>query len=65
VETRKNRLTRVFIRMTKTKYLVSYQKAFGFSVREEKEFTDYEDAKWFSRAMKRAQYITNILEVKE
>ncbi|ABA47145.1 gp174 [Synechococcus phage syn9] len=51
--------------MTTTKYLVTYQKAFGFSVREEKEFTNYEDAKWFSRAMKRAQFITNILEVKE
>jgi hypothetical protein len=51
--------------MTTTKYLVTYQKAFGFSVREEKEFTNYEDAQWFARAMKRAQFITNILEVKE
>ena len=50
--------------MTKKKYLVSYQKAFGFSVREEKEFTNKEDATWFSRAMKRAQYITNIMEFK-
>jgi len=47
------------------KYIVSYQKAFGFSVREEKEFANEEDAKWFSRAMKRAQYITTILEEKE
>lgn len=51
--------------MTKTKYLVTYQKAFGFSAREEKEFSNYEDAQWFSRAMKRAQYITNVMEVKE
>lgn len=50
--------------MKKTKYVVSYQKAFGFSVREEKEFANYEDAQWFARAMKRAQYITNILEEK-
>jgi len=49
----------------KTKYIVSYQKAFGFSVREEKEFSTLEDANWFSRAMKRAQYITNVMEVKE
>ena len=46
------------------KYIVTYQKAFGFSVREEKEFTNKEDAQWFSRAMKRAQFITNIMEVK-
>ena len=46
------------------KYIVSYQKAFGFSVREEKEFSTLEDANWFSRAMKRAQYITTILEEK-
>ena len=47
------------------KYIVSYQKAFGFSLREEKEFTNEEDANWFSRAMKRAQYITNVMEVVE
>jgi|TARA_B100002019_G_scaffold9332_1_gene7380 hypothetical protein len=50
--------------MTQIKYLVTYQKAFGFSVREEKEFTKLEDAQWFERAMKRAQFITNIMEVK-
>jgi hypothetical protein len=49
----------------KTKYIVSYQKAFGFSLREEKHFTSMEDAQWFARAMKRAQYITTILEEKE
>ncbi|AGH57392.1 hypothetical protein CPLG_00138 [Cyanophage S-SSM2] len=49
---------------TQTKFIVTYQKAFGFSVREEKEFDILEDAQWFSRAMKRAQFITNILEVK-
>jgi hypothetical protein len=49
----------------KTKYIVSYQKAFGFSIREQKEFTSLEDANWFARAMKRAQYITTILEEKE
>jgi hypothetical protein len=49
----------------KTKYIVSYQKAFGFSIREEKEFTSLEDANWFARAMKRAQYISTVLEVKE
>jgi len=65
VETRKSSITRIFIRMTQIKYLVSYQKAFGFSVREEKEFTKLEDAEWFERAMKRAQYITTLLEVKE
>ncbi len=51
--------------MTTTKFIVSYQKAFGFSVREEKQFTKLEDAQWFARAMKRAQFITNIMEVKE
>jgi hypothetical protein len=48
------------------KYIVSYQKAFSAgAAREEKEFTNEEDAQWFSRAMKRAQFITTLLEVKE
>ncbi len=64
MENRKSSITGVSIWMTQTKYLVTYQKAFGFSVREEKEFTNLEDAQWFSRAMKRAQFITNIMEVK-
>jgi hypothetical protein len=51
--------------MTKTKFIVSYQKAFGFSLREEKTFEDYSDAQWFERAMKRSNYITSLLEVKE
>ena len=63
MENRKSSITGVSIWMSK-KYIVSYQKAFGFSVREEKEFTSEEDAKWFSRAMKRAQYITTIMEDK-
>jgi len=49
----------------KTKYIVSYQKAFGFSVREEKEFKDLSDAQWFQRALRRSDYITTLLEVKE
>lgn len=49
----------------KTKFIVSYQKAFGFSLREEKEFDTLSDAQWFQRAMKRSNYITTILEVKE
>jgi hypothetical protein len=49
----------------KTKFIVSYQKAFGFSVREEKIFESLEDAQWFQRAMKRSNHITTILEVKE
>jgi hypothetical protein len=48
-----------------TRYIVSYQKAFGFSPREEKKYQNYEDAKFFSSAMKRSGYITQILEVKE
>lgn len=51
--------------MKKTKFIVSYQKAFGFSTREEKEFDAHEDAEWFSRAMKRANFITTVMEVKE
>ena len=48
-----------------TKYIVSYQNAFGFSRREEKVFNDYKEAEWFERAMKRSNYITTLLEVKE
>lgn len=48
-----------------TKFIVSYQKAFGFSTREEKEFENLSDAQWFQRAMRRSNYITTILEVKE
>jgi len=51
--------------MNKTKFVVSYQKAFGFSPREEKEFQDLQDAQWFERAMKRSNHITALLEVKE
>ena len=50
---------------TKTKYIVSYQSAFGFSTREEKVFQDLKEAQWFERAMKRSNYITSLLEVKE
>ena len=35
----------------KTKFIVSYQNAFGFSPREEKMFSDLKEAKWFERAM--------------
>lgn len=48
-----------------TKYIVTYQNAFGFSQREEKVFNDLKEAQWFERAMKRSNYITTILEIKE
>ena len=51
--------------MKKTRFVVSYQKAFGFSTREEKVFNDHKEAQWFERAMKRSNYITSLLEVKE
>ena len=51
--------------MNKTRFVVSYQKAFGFSAREEKVFDDLKDAQWFERAMKRSNHITTLLEVKE
>ncbi len=51
--------------MKKTRFIVSYQNAFGYSPREEKVFEDHTEAKWFERAMKRSNYITNIMEVKE
>ena len=60
-----NRITGVSIRMKKTRFIVTYQNAFGFSPREEKVFNDHKEAEWFERAMKRSNYITNILEVKE
>ena len=47
-----------------TKYIVTYQNAFGFSPREEKIFSDMKEAQWFERAMKRSNYITSLLEVK-
>ncbi|AIX17375.1 hypothetical protein Syn7803C76_155 [Synechococcus phage ACG-2014b] len=50
----------------KTKFMVTYQKAFGAgAAREEKTFNDLQDAQWFERAMKRSQHITTLLEVKE
>ena len=51
--------------MKRTRFVVTYQSAFGFSPREEKVFDDHKEAEWFERAMKRSNYITNILEVKE
>ena len=51
--------------MNKTRFVVSYQKAFGFSAREEKVFTDLKEAQWFERAMKRSNHITTLLEVTE
>jgi len=63
---RKSSITGVPIRMnTQTKYIVTYQSAFGFSAREEKVFTDLKEAQWFERAMKRSNHITTLLEVKE
>jgi hypothetical protein len=50
---------------TQTKYVVTYQSAFGFSAREEKVFTDLKEAQWFERAMKRSNHITTLLEVTE
>ena len=49
---------------TQTKYVVTYQSAFGVSAREEKVFTDLKEAQWCERAMKRSNFITNIVEVK-
>ena len=49
----------------KKKFIVSYQSAFGFSPREEKSFNDMKEAQWFERAMKRSNYITTLLEIKE
>ena len=51
--------------MNRKKFVVTYQNAFGFSPREEKVFDDLKDAQWFERAMKRSNYITSLLEVKE
>ena len=50
--------------MKKTRFIVTYQNAFGFSAREEKVFDDHKEAQWFERAMKRSNFITNIMEVK-
>ena len=49
----------------KTKFIVSYQSAFGFSPRKEKSFNDLTEAQWFERAMKRYNHITTLLEIKE
>ena len=51
--------------MNNKQYRVEYQNAFGFSPREEKIFTDRQDAEWFQRAMKRANFITRLQEVEE
>ena len=51
--------------MKQTRIIVTYQNAFGFSPREEKVFEDHKEAEWFERAMKRSNYITSLLEVKE
>ena len=48
-----------------TKFVVTYQNAFGFSAREEKVFNNLKEAQWFERAMKRSNYITNLLEIKK
>ena len=62
MENRKSSITGVSIWMSK-QYRVEYQNAFGFSPREEKVFTNREDAQWFERAMKRANFITRMEEV--
>ena len=51
--------------MNRTRFVVTYQNAFGFSAREEKTFSDLKEAQWFERAMKRSNYITNLLEIKK
>ncbi|AFB15435.1 hypothetical protein RW03080701_172 [Synechococcus phage S-RIM8] len=51
--------------MSKVQFVVKYQKAFGFSLIEEKSFSELSEAQWFERAMKRSNYITSLLEVKE
>ena len=44
-----------------TKYVVSYQKAFGIpDKRELKSFEEESEAKWFERAMKRSNFITKL-----
>lgn len=48
-----------------TTYVVCYQKAFGFSPREEKEFSEYEKAQWFANQLKKDNYISTIEEVKK
>ena len=45
-----------------TKYVVSYQKAFGIPDKREQSFNEESEAKWFERAMKRSNYITKLLE---
>jgi len=49
----------------KKRFIVTYQNAFGFSRREEKVFHNLIEAQWFERAMKRSNFITSLLEVKE
>ena len=50
--------------MKKTRFIVTYQNAFGFSPREEKVFNDHKEAEWFERAMKRSNYITTFWRLK-
>ena len=52
--------------MNKTIYLVEYQKAFGAGEHtRSKTFSDIKEAEWFQRAMKRSNFITKLLTVKE
>ena len=45
-----------------TTYIVEYKKAFGAgAMPEEMEFFDKDEATWFERAMKRSNYITNLI----
>ena len=48
-----------------TKYVVSYQEAFGIPDKREQSFKEESEAKWFERAMKRSNFNTTMTEVKE
>ncbi|BCV01214.1 MAG: hypothetical protein CM15mV41_0250 [Caudoviricetes sp.] len=51
--------------MNNKKFVVTYQSAFGSLLEKKKYSTDHKEAEWFERAMKRSNYITTLLEVKE
>jgi hypothetical protein len=46
-----------------TTYIVEYKKAFGAGAHPDvKEFFDKTEAEWFERAMKRSNYITQLIK---
>jgi|TARA_B100001113_G_scaffold348449_1_gene342321 hypothetical protein len=45
-----------------TLYIVEYKKAFGAGAHPESQtFDEKEEAEWFVKAMKRSNYITNLI----